>query len=169
MNIAILVVSSVSTALILVIMLFVILINSSFRNQKTQQEKILRFLEEANEISKDIKRIASEDNKQQTAVPVPGSFQKQSDSLILEIQNIKNSLNELLQSNGQTNENFSTLIQETQKVENTLNELLQSNIKESQSLYILLSGNTNMQLEKLQETFDELKGLKASLEDSAKS
>lgn len=150
-------------------MLFVILINSSLRNQKTQQEKILRFLEEANEISKDIKRIASEDNKHQTAVPVPGSFQKQSDSLILEIQNIKNSLNELLQSNGQTNENFSTLIQETQKVENTLNELLQSNIKESQSLYILLSGNTNMQLEKLQETFDELKGLKASLEDSAKS
>ncbi|MBW4668327.1 MAG: hypothetical protein KME60_13100 [Cyanomargarita calcarea GSE-NOS-MK-12-04C] len=167
MNIAILVVSSVSTALILVIMLFVILININLRNQKTQQEKILRFLEEANEISKDIKRIAFEDNKQQPEVP--GSFQKQLDSLILEIQNIKNNLNELLQSNGQTNENFYTLIQETQKVENTLNELLQSNIKESQSLYILLSGNTNMQLEKLQETFDEIKGLKASLEDSAKS
>jgi ElaB/YqjD/DUF883 family membrane-anchored ribosome-binding protein len=167
MNIAILVVSSVSAALILVIMLFVILINSSLHNHKTQQEKILRFLEEANEINKDIKRIAFEDNKQQPEVP--GSSQKQADSLILEIQNIKNSLNELVQSNGQTNENFSSLIQETKKVENTLNELLQSNIKESQSLYILLSGNTNTQLEKLQETFDELKGLKASLEDSAKS
>ena len=167
MSIAILVVLSVSTALILVIMLFVILINSSLRNQKTQQEKIVRFLEEANEISKDIKRIAFEDNKQQPKMPV--SSQTQADSLILEIQNIKNSLNELVQSNEQTNQNFSSLIQETQKVENTLNELLQSNIKESQSLYILLSGNTNTQLEKLQETFDELKGLKANLEDSAKS
>jgi phage-related protein len=192
MDILVLISSAVSALSTLVIAFLVFQVQKSLHTNKTQQEKLLRFLEEANEISKDIKRIASEETIQHNAASANikiqfenlirenqnikkslqdflqnnGNINQNIFQLVQEIQKVENFLDELLQSNGKSNHNLINLTQETQNIKNNLNDLLQATIKDNKNLYNLLFGNTNMQLEKLQLTVDELKALKVSLEES---
>lgn len=138
MEIALLTFSAISAISTVVIAVLLFQIQKSLNTNKIQQEKLLRLVEANNELNKQIGQMTTEGNRKQTEY-------------------------------SETFEHhFDNLIQRIEIFDNYLNELLQGNNKSSDRLYNLLYGNTNIQLEKLQAALDELKALKASLEESVR-
>jgi DNA mismatch repair ATPase MutS len=156
MDIVLTISAALSAIFTLVIVLLVFQIQKSLNTNEKQMEKLLRVVvEQAHELTKH-------------QIEASSSLNKLLDNFIQEFHKIENYLNDLQKTNVQGNLNLSNLIQETQKIGGYLNQLRESNHQEDERLYNLLYGNTNMQLEKLQATVDELRALKASLEESVK-
>ncbi|AFY49717.1 hypothetical protein Nos7524_3944 [Nostoc sp. PCC 7524] len=156
MNIILILSATLSALFILVIVLLVFQIQNSLSNHEKQIDKLLRVIvEQANEINK-------------SQIEASSNLNKQLENLIQKVQKIDNYLKELEQINTKSNLDLTNLIQETQKVGRCLSQLQDANHQDGEKLYNLLYGNTNIQLEKLQATVDELRALKFSLEESVK-
>jgi hypothetical protein len=126
MEMVLLIVSAVSAISIAAIAVLLLQIKKSLNTTKTEQEQLLKLVESANELSKQLGQITAEGNRKQT------------------------------EYSETVNNQVGSLVQETSKLENHLVKLLESDNNFKETFFQQMQGNTEKQLENLQALVEKI-------------